>query len=54
MKTIQITIDESLLEEADRVIHDLDTTRSAFIRSALQAALQRHEIERLERQHAHG
>jgi metal-responsive CopG/Arc/MetJ family transcriptional regulator len=54
MKTIQMTIDESLLEEVDKVTQDLKTTRSAFIRSALQLALQQHAIAKLERQHAEG
>jgi metal-responsive CopG/Arc/MetJ family transcriptional regulator len=54
MKTIQMTIDEPLLREVDRVIVELDTTRSAFIREALEAALRRHEILKLEQQHAHG
>lgn len=31
MKTIQMTIDESLLAEVDRVTKSLHTTRSAFI-----------------------
>ena len=54
MKTIQMTIDEPLLEEVDEVIQDLKTTRSAFIRSALQLALRQHAIAKLERQHAEG
>jgi metal-responsive CopG/Arc/MetJ family transcriptional regulator len=54
MKTIQMTIDESLLEEVDQVSQDLKTSRSAFIRGALQLALRRHAIEKLEQQHAQG
>lgn len=54
MKTIQMTIDESLLEEVDRTTLELNTTRSAFVRSALQAAIERHSIEKLEQQHAQG
>lgn len=54
MKTIQMTIDEPLLEEVDHVIRDLKTTRSAFIRSALQLALRQHAISRLEREHSEG
>ncbi|MGC8493113.1 MAG: ribbon-helix-helix domain-containing protein [Syntrophobacteraceae bacterium] len=54
MKTIQMTIDEPLLDEVDRVAQDLKTTRSAFIRSALQQALRRHLIAELERRHAEG
>ncbi|MEI7772405.1 MAG: ribbon-helix-helix domain-containing protein [Chloroflexales bacterium] len=54
MKTIQMTIDESLLSDVDRVIAELQTTRSAFIRSALSLALRQHRIRLLERQHAEG
>jgi len=54
MKTIQMTIDESLLAEVDRVTQDLKTTRSAFIREALQLALRKHHIRELEEKHARG
>ncbi len=54
MKTIQMTIDEPLLKEVDRVVTELHTTRSAFIREALEAALRRHDIRKLEQQHAQG
>ncbi len=54
MKTIQITIDESLLEAVDEVTQELKATRSAFIRSALQLALREHAISKLERQFAEG
>ncbi|GAB4448130.1 MAG: hypothetical protein Kow0031_30680 [Anaerolineae bacterium] len=54
MKTIQMTIDEPLLEEVDDLIKSLEITRSAFIREALQRALQRYKIEKLERQQVAG
>ena len=54
IKTIQMTIDEPLLEEVDEVIQDLKTTRSAFIRSALRVALRQHVISKLEQEHAEG
>ncbi len=54
MKTIQMTIDESLLAEVDHATEDLNTTRSAFIRSALRLALSRHIKAKLEEQHAEG
>jgi metal-responsive CopG/Arc/MetJ family transcriptional regulator len=54
VKTIQMTIDEPLLEEVDRTIRDLEMTRSAFIRQALQLALRRHRIAEMERRHAEG
>lgn len=54
MKTIQMTIDESLLTAVDEAITDLNTTRSAFIREALSLALQRCKIAQFERKHAEG
>jgi len=54
MKTIQMTIDEPLPEEVDQVIHELKTTRSAFIRSALQVAIRQYVIAKLDQQHAEG
>ena len=54
MKTIQMTIEESLLEEVDRTTEELGTTRSAFIRAALQLALKQHLVAKLEQQHARG
>jgi metal-responsive CopG/Arc/MetJ family transcriptional regulator len=54
VKTIQMTIDELLLEEVDHATQELKTNRSAFIRSALQLARRRYAIEKLEREHARG
>ncbi|MEO6458402.1 MAG: ribbon-helix-helix domain-containing protein [Chloroflexia bacterium] len=54
MKTIQVTMDEPLLNEVDRLVTILNTTRSAFIRDALQVAIRRHTIAALEEQDAQG
>ena len=40
MKTIQMTIDEPLLKAVDRASKARKTTRSAFIRYAVEAELQ--------------
>lgn len=48
IKTIQMTIDESLLQQVDRTVQDLNTTRSAFIRLALEQALRHYQVRRLE------
>lgn len=48
MKTIQMTIDETLLEQVDRTVQTLETTRSAFIRMALEQALRQYHVRRLE------
>ena len=54
MKTIQMTIDDQLLAEVDQATQALQTTRSAFIRTALQLALRQYQIGQLEQQHAAG
>ena len=54
MKTIQMTINEYLLEDVDNVVSELQTSRSAFIRDALTLALQQFRLRKLEAQHAAG
>jgi metal-responsive CopG/Arc/MetJ family transcriptional regulator len=54
MKTIQMTIDERLLKSVDRITRARKTTRSAFIRSALEAEIQRQQIREEESRHAAG
>ena len=54
MKAIQITIDEHLLQQVDKVASEVGATRSAFVRDALQSAIKRFEIQKLESQHAAG
>ena len=54
MKTIQMTIDEHLLEQVDSMIQELGVSRSSFMRGALQQALRQIEIRNLEQQHIAG
>jgi metal-responsive CopG/Arc/MetJ family transcriptional regulator len=54
MKTIQMTIDQLLLERVDKATDSLGMTRSAFIRRALESALQDLAISELERKHIEG
>jgi Arc/MetJ-type ribon-helix-helix transcriptional regulator len=54
MKTIQMTIDEDLLKLVDKVTRRRRTTRSAFIRAALEAEIRRTFIREKEAQHAAG
>jgi len=54
MKTIQMTIDQQLLEQVDSAVNELQINRSAFIRNALHLALQALHIHKLEAQQAHG
>ena len=54
MKTVQMTLDESLVQEVDRAAQTLGTTRSAFTRDALREALERLRERDLERRHRAG
>lgn len=54
MKTIQMTIDEHLLKLVDRLSRARRTTRSAFIRNALEAEIRRERLREQERRHAEG
>ena len=54
MRTVQMTLDERLLDQLDVVIRRQRTSRSAFTRLALRAALARLQTEELERQHRRG
>ena len=52
MKTVQMTFNEDLVDEIDRIVKERWTTRSAFTRRALQAAideLREKEMERKQR-----
>ena len=52
MKTVQMTLDDSLVEAVDQAAQDLGTTRSAFTRDALRAALT--NLKERERRHRAG
>lgn len=54
MKAVQITLDDQLVAAVDRLARRLKTTRSAFARDALCAALARHCVEDLEEKHRLG
>jgi metal-responsive CopG/Arc/MetJ family transcriptional regulator len=54
MRTIQMTLDEDLVQAVDRVVKQLRTNRSAFTRKALRAALARYDIEQSENKHRRG
>lgn len=54
MKTVQMTLEPSLVDAVDRAARSLGTTRSAFTRDALRAALMRLEEQDLERRHRTG
>jgi metal-responsive CopG/Arc/MetJ family transcriptional regulator len=50
MKTIQMTIDEQLLEQVDEAVETLNTNRSAFIREALEQVLKEYRIRLMDEQ----
>ena len=54
MRTIQMTLDDELVKDVDRVSKQLHTSRSAFTRKALREALSRYRLEQLERKHRQG
>jgi metal-responsive CopG/Arc/MetJ family transcriptional regulator len=54
MRTVQMTLDEDLIHTVDSVAKELGTTRSAFTRSALQQAIARIRMEKLEEKHRQG
>ncbi len=54
MRTVQMTLDDDLVQTVDRVARDLRTTRSAFAREALQQAVARFRERILEEKHREG
>ena len=54
MRTIQMTLDDDLVNAVDRVSKQLHTNRSAFTRKALREALDRYSLEQLEHRHRQG
>ena len=54
MRTVQMTLDEELVVQVDRVSKQLCTSRSAFTRKALREALTRYNLEQMERKHQQG
>ncbi|MCK5379540.1 MAG: ribbon-helix-helix protein, CopG family [Acidobacteria bacterium] len=54
MRTVQMTLDDELVEEVDRVVKRLHSNRSAFTRKALREALKRYAVEQQERRHRRG
>jgi metal-responsive CopG/Arc/MetJ family transcriptional regulator len=54
MKTIQMTLDDELVENVDKVVKKLHSSRSAFTREALRDALDKHSAMQLEQKHRLG
>jgi len=54
MRTIQMTLDDDLVEAVDTLVKKLKTTRSAFARKALREAIKQVNIKALENKHKKG
>jgi metal-responsive CopG/Arc/MetJ family transcriptional regulator len=54
MRTIQMTLDDDLVEKVDTIANELNTTRSAFTRAALREAIKHFNTRRLELKHRQG
>ena len=54
MKTVQMTLDEELVNKLDHIVKKLHTTRSAFAREALWNAITQLNIKQLETKHRQG
>ena len=54
MKTVQMTLDETLVKAVDTAAKKLGTTRSAFTREALRSALKEVRVKDLETKHREG
>lgn len=54
MRTIQMTLDDDLVDSVDRVVNELKTTRSAFTRQALKDAIAAVNIRQQEKRHRKG
>lgn len=54
MRTVQMTLDDDLVESVDKIVKELSTTRSAFTRAALRDAIHRFNVRQLEAKHRRG
>jgi len=54
MRTVQMTLDDDLVELVDKIVKKLKTTRSAFTRKALEDAVHSINIKHLEEKHRKG
>ena len=54
MRTIQMTLDEELIESVDKLVKELNTSRSAFTRNALREAVNRYYTGLQEAKHRQG
>ena len=54
MRTVQMTLDENLVQTVDKFVKHMHITRSAFTREALRQSIARIRMQRLEERHRQG
>ena len=54
MRTVQMTLDDDLVDAVDKTVKKLKMTRSAFTRQALRNALAQANIGQMENKHKKG
>ena len=54
MRTVQMTLDESLVELVDKEVRKLGISRSQFTRNALRLALEQNRRKNMESKHQKG
>jgi metal-responsive CopG/Arc/MetJ family transcriptional regulator len=54
MRTIQMTLEEDLVQAVDKIVKQMHTTRSAFTRTALRDAINNYKLSQLEQKHRKG
>lgn len=54
MRTVQMTLDDDLVDAVDVIVKEMKTTRSAFTRAALRKAIENMKTRMLEEKHRKG
>lgn len=54
MRTIQMTLEDDLVQTVDKIVKQMHTTRSAFTRAALRDAINNFKVIQLEQKHRKG
>jgi len=54
MRTIQMTLDDDLVDAVDRIVKKIKMSRSAFTRQALRNALTQANVKQMENKHKKG
>lgn len=54
MRTIQMTLEDDLVQAVDKIVKQMHTSRSAFTRSALRDAINNYTLSQLEQKHRKG